>query len=100
MKTTYIIFAMVSLSFSNIGIAQSNAKSSTTNKASPVNAIANVELKSGPLADFYELVAQHQPPKHHQEHASTTSQISKNLPPPKMVLELAENMKAEQKTKP
>jgi hypothetical protein len=100
MKTTYIIFAMVSLSFSSIGLAQSNAKSNTTNQASAVNAIASVELKSGPLADFYELVAQHQPPKHPQEQASTTSQISKNLPPPKMVLELAENRKAEQKTKP
>nr|WP_315468800.1 hypothetical protein [uncultured Undibacterium sp.] len=100
MKTTYIIFAMVGLSFSTSGIAQSNAKSSTTNQASAVNAIASVELKSGPLADFYELVAQHQPPKYSQEHASTTSQNSKNLPPPKMVFELAENMKAEQKTKP
>jgi hypothetical protein len=100
MKTTYIIFAIVSLSFSSIGLAQSNAKSSTTNKANSVNAIASVELKSGPLADFYELVAQHQPPKYPQEQASTTSQISKSVPPAKMPLELAENMKAEQKTKP
>jgi hypothetical protein len=64
MKSKYLFIAIASLSFSTSGFAQSSTDKSPTNKT---NSIESVQLKSGPLADFYELVSQHRPSKQTQK---------------------------------
>lgn len=94
MKTKYVFIAIASLGFSTSGIAQSNPQSGSANKTSSVNAIASVQLKSGPLADFYELVAQHQLPNSTLAAEPTNPHLTKGVAPSKLVLELADNTKA------
>ena len=100
MKSKYLFIAIASLSFSVSGFAQSNTDKSTGNKAS---SIESVQLKSGPLADFYELVSQQRLSKRTQK----IGQLSKaELPDDKadaqakLELELANNIKTVEASKP
>ncbi len=60
MKIKYLVAVLATVSFAATSSAQSDLKQTASHKTSSESTLASIQLKSGPLADFYELVAQHQ----------------------------------------
>lgn len=63
MKIKYLPFYIAALTLSSHGFAQSNQALPESTKTSSSPRLDLQEVKHGPLADFYELVAQYQLPK-------------------------------------
>lgn len=84
MNIKYFTFVLFALSTSANGIAQSMPDNVQKDKTSPAPAFEFNEIKHGPLADFYELVAQYQfvkkePMKYAQEPVMNLSKTNQEL---------------------
>lgn len=100
MKSKYLFIAIASLGFSTSGFAQSNTDKSPRNRT---NSIESVQLKSGPLADFYELVSQHQTSKQiHKIGQLSKAELKDDKAEviAKLEMDLANNIKTVEASKP
>lgn len=100
MKTKYVLIVISSLCFSASGFAQSSSDKTTLDITTSNRPIDTVQLKSGPLADFYELVSQHQLQKQIPDNRGLRSELKMNQiqfsqadAPAKLELEMANRAK-------
>jgi hypothetical protein len=107
MKTKYVLIVISSLCFSASGFAQTSSDNTLRDVTSSRRSIDTVQLKSGPLADFYELVSQYQLPKQTSDNRALRSelkmnqiQLSQTDAPAKLELEIANSAKTVLANKP
>ncbi len=107
MKAKCVLIVISSLCFSASGFAQSSSDKTTRDITSSNRSIDTVQLKSGPLADFYELVSQHQLPNQtsdrlvqKSERKMNSIQPSQADVPAKLELEMANSPKTIVANKP
>ena len=107
MKTKYVLIVISSLCVSASGFAQSSADKTMRDVTSSGRSIDTVQLKSGPLADFYELVARYQLPKQTSDNRELISELKMNQiqrsqtdAPAKLELEIANSAKTVLANKP